>query len=163
MQIIKYDKRYRDELVKLIVNFRIDLAALRSIEKKVDIKAAFEELEYYLENQFPIYLAMDDTNKILGYIVCRLQEDIVWNESLYVIPEDRRKGVGTALFIKTEALARTLGRETVYNWVDPNNYRSLLFLKKLGYNVLNLIEIRKRISTDIISQKIQVGKFEFDY
>jgi len=124
---------------------------------------AFEELEYYLENQFPIYLAMDDTNKILGYIVCRLQEDIVWNESLYVIPEDRRKGVGTALFIKTEALARTLGRETVYNWVDPNNYRSLLFLKKLGYNVLNLIEIRKRISTDIISQKIQVGKFEFDY
>jgi hypothetical protein len=38
-----------------------------------------------------------------------------------------------------------LGGDTLYNWVLPNNYRSIPFLKKHGYDVLNLIEVRKRL------------------
>ena len=163
MKIVEYREQFRDDLIKLLGLNRIVLAELRSIKKEFDLNAAKEELEYYLGKKFPVYLAIDEMENILGFTVCKIEDNIVWDELLYVIPELRRKGVGSALFAKAEALAQRLGRETLYNWVHPNNYRSILFLKKQGYNVLNLIEVRKKVATDNITQKVNVGKFEFDY
>jgi len=37
------------------------------------------------------------------------------------------------------------------------------FLRKNGYSVLNLIELRKPYSGEVLSRKIQVGEHEFDY
>lgn len=163
MKIVEYSEQYRDNLTKLLGLNRISLAELRSVQKKLDLDAAKEELDYYLGREFPIFLAIDEFENTLGFTVCRIEENVVWDELLYVIPESRRNGVGSALFAKAEELAQKLGRETLYNWVHPNNYRSIPFLKKQGYNVLNLIEVRKKVTTDNITQKIFVGKFEFDY
>ena len=163
MKIIEYETKYEENLIKLLSLNRIDLAELRAIKKELDLEAAKEELNYYLEKKFPIYLAIDEQGKMLGFTVCKIDDDIVWDELLYVIPDSRRNGVGSALFKKAEELAETYGRETLYTWVPPNNYRSIPFLKKHGYNVLNLIEVRKRVKSDNITQKIQVGKYEFDY
>lgn len=163
VKIVAYKEQFRDNLIKLLGINRIDLAELRSIKKELDLNDAKEELDYYLNKEFPIYLAIDELEKILGFTVCRIEDDIVWDELLYVIPELRRKGVGSALFAKAEEVAQRLGCETLYNWVHPNNYRSIPFLKKHGYNVLNLIEVRKEVAMDKITQKITVGKFEFDY
>ena len=163
MEIIEYTEQFRNDLTKLLGLNRIELAKLRSIQRQLDLKAAKEELEYYLDKKYPIYLAIDETESILGFTVCKIEDDVVWDELLYVIPEMRRNGVGSALFAKAEEIAQSLGRETLYNWVHPNNYRSIPFLKKQGYNVLNLIEVRKKVETDNLTQKIQVGKFEFDY
>jgi GNAT superfamily N-acetyltransferase len=160
---VEYSDQFRDDLTKLLGLNRIALAELRSIKKELDLRAAEEELDYFLGNEFPIYLAIDEMEKILGFIVCKIEDDVVWGELLYVIPEFRRKGIGSALFAKAEGLAEKLGCETLYNWVHPNNFRSIPFLKKRGYNVINLIEVRKKVRSDIITQKIQVGKFEFDY
>jgi RIO-like serine/threonine protein kinase len=60
-------------------------------------------------------------------------------------------------------LVKKLGGDTVYNWLHPNNEMSISFLKKRGYDVLNLIEIRKRREDEKITQKIKVGKYEFNY
>ena len=37
------------------------------------------------------------------------------------------------------------------------------FLRKRGYTVLNLIEIRKPYQGETLTQKITVGEHEFDY
>ena len=69
--------------------------------------------------------------------------DRVWVESIFVREEYRRQGVAAALHGKAEEIAASYGNDTVYNYVHPNNHRMIEFLRKRGYTVLNLIEIRK--------------------
>jgi GNAT superfamily N-acetyltransferase len=127
------------------------------------LDAANEDLDYFLKKKFPIFLAINEMNEILGFTVCRVDENVVWDELLYVVPKKRRKGIASALFKRAEQFAIELGGNTLYNWVHPNNEKSILFLKKHGYDVLNLIEIRKRHPDEILTQKIEVGKYEYRY
>ncbi|MFX1500150.1 MAG: GNAT family N-acetyltransferase [Promethearchaeota archaeon] len=163
MEIRQYVPSDKLELTELISNFRISLAELKGSKRKIDLKAAEEELEFYLEKNYPIYIAAGNKGKLLGYHVCKIQDGIIWSESLYVIPEERRKGVASTLYEKAEDIAVEIGCDTVYNWVYPNNYRSIPFLKKRGYNVLNLIEVCKKRPEEKLTQKIKVNNFEFEY
>lgn len=163
MKIKLFENKDKKEVINLIGNFRIRTAKLKGIDKSIDLKSAEEELEFYLKKNYPIFVAEDDQKAIIGYHVCRVEDEIVWSESLYVIPENRRKGVGSDLYEEAEKLVNKLGGDTVYNWVHPNNEMSIPFLKKRGYDVLNLIELRKRRPNEKITQKIKVGKYEFNY
>jgi len=163
MKIRLYNLSDEKEIISLISQFRVVLSKLKGNERPINLKAAQEELEDYQEKQYPIFVAEGDKGKLLGYHVCRIQDEIIWSESLYVIPEARRKGVGSALYEKAEIIAKDIGCDTVYNWVHPNNFRSIPFLKKRGYNVLNLIEVCKRRPGESTTQKIKVGQFTFDY
>ena len=163
MKIISYDDDFKVKLVPLIAQNAISLSKLKNREKPVDLNAANEDLEYYLKRKFPIFLAINDNNKILGFIVCRIDENVVWGELLYVISEERRKGIASALFKRAEQVAIELGGHTLYNWVHPNNDKSIPFLKKQGYDVLNLIEIRKRYENETLTQRIRVGNYEYKY
>lgn len=147
----------------LTAGFRVALRALKGIDAQPDIPAAQAELEEYLAAGYPIYAAVTVDGQYAGYMVCRIEEPCVWVESIYVTPENRRRGIASALFAKAEELARSYGEETVYNYVHPNNDKMIGFLKSKGYNVLNLIEIRKPYSEEKTSTKIQVGEHSFDY
>ena len=87
----------------------------------------------------------------------------VWVESIYTLPEYRGKGIASALFEKAEEIGNKLGNDTVFNYVHPNNNRMINFLRKHGYSVLNLIEIRKPHKNEKLSTTIKVGENEFDY
>ena len=163
MKIKSFEKEDKNEVINLIGKFRVRTAQLKGIEKGIDLKNANEELEFYIKKKYPIFIAEDDKNTIIGYHVCRVEDEIVWSESLYVIPEMRRKGIGSDLYDEAEKLVKTLGGDTVYNWVHPNNEMSIPFLKKRGYDVLNLIEIRKKRPEEKITQEINVGSHEFKY
>ncbi len=163
MKIRRYNSGDKSQLTKLISQYRIALADLKGSEREIDLKAAEEELEFYQEKNYPIFIADGSEGIIIGFHVCKIQDDIVWSEALYVTPEERRKGVASALYEKAEIVAEEKGSDIVYNWVHPNNFRSIPFLKKRGYNVLNLIEVCKKRPGEKITQKIKVGNFEFDY
>ena len=163
MNIRLYENKDKTDIVKLIAKFRVRLAKLKGIEKKMDLKSSKEELEFYNKKKYPIYIAEDTKKNIIGYHVCRVEDEIVWSESLYVIPEMRRRGIGSMLYEEAENLVETIEGDTVYNWVHPNNEMSIPFLKKRGYDVLNLIEIRKKRPNEKFTQKINVGKYEFNY
>lgn len=163
MKIREYQKEDKYQLLRLIAEFRISLARLKSIESKFDLKQANEELEYYLKQEYPILIAEGDSGSIIGYSVCRIQDEVVWNEALFVVHAERRKGVATALFKRSEEIAHKYGNETLYNWVHPNNDASINFLKKQGYNVLNLIEVRKERKTDNLTTHVQVDNYKFRY
>jgi len=59
--------------------------------------------------------------------------------------------------VEAEQLAQEFDGDTVYNWIHPNNDRIISFLKKRGYNVLNLIEVRRARLGEETSEKIKVG------
>jgi ribosomal protein S18 acetylase RimI-like enzyme len=96
-------------------------------------------------------------------MVCRIEGDVVWAESLFVLPVWRRRGVGTELYAEAEGMAERLGGATVYNWVHPNNDGVIGFLRKRGYTVLNLIELRRPLPGEELGQGIAVGKNRFGY
>jgi ribosomal protein S18 acetylase RimI-like enzyme len=153
----------KDALVPLIAQFRVTLAQFRRRNPAVDLEAAEAELTEYLRQDFPIFVAEDHDGKLVGYLVCRTVEAVVWAESLFVSPDARRRGVGSALYRQAEVLAERIGGDTVYNWVHPNNDGIISFLRMRGYDVLNLVELRRPWPGEQPSQQINVGKHVFDY
>ena len=151
-----------DELAEMVALFRVELRSYKGIASTSNIEVGKEEMEEYLLAKFPVFVALVDDN-YAGYMVCRIQDDVVWVESIYVKEKYRRLGVATALHDKAEKFAETLGNETVYNYVHPNNHRMIEFLRKRGYTVLNLIEIRKPYKDEKLTQIITVGEHKYDY
>ena len=162
MHIRRAYEKDADEVSELIADFRVTLNGFRGIDGERSLASARKEFMEYIEKEYPVYVAVEGS-KIVGYLVCRIDDDVVWAESLYVLPEHRRKGIGTALYEKAEEIAESLGSDTVYNWVHPNNDAIISFLKKRGYSVLNLIEIRRKWKGEEPKMRIRVGEHDFDY
>lgn len=161
MEILEV-KQVNESLAEMVALFRVELRSYKGIVSTPNIEAAREEMEEYLSAKFPVYATLVN-NEYAGYAVCRVDSDVVWVESIFVKKEYRRHGVATALHSKAEEIAASYGNDTVYNYVHPNNHRMIEFLRKRGYTVLNLIEIRKPYKDEKLTQTISVGEHEFDY
>ena len=151
-----------DALAEMVALFRVELRSYKGIVSKPNVDTGREEMEEYLAAGCPVFAALVD-GKYAGYVVCRVDSEVVWVESIFVKEEYRRHGVATALHSKAEEIAASYGDDTVYNYVHPNNHRMIGFLRKRGYTVLNLIEIRKPYKDEKLTQTIVVGEHEFDY
>ncbi len=162
MQIMPIDTQTIPDVAPLAADFRVALKGYKGITSKPDSAAGVEELEEYIQAEFPCYAAYEN-GECVGYIVCRVDAPCVWVESLYVRPENRQKGVASQLFAKAEALAAAYGEETVFNYVHPNNHGMIGFLRRHGYTVLNLVEIRKPYAGEKLTRRICVGEHSFDY
>ena len=151
-----------DALAEMVASFRVELRSYKGIVSRTNVDAGREEMEEYLVAGFPVFVAMVD-GQYAGYVVCRVDSEVVWVESIFVKEEFRRHGIASALHRKAEDIAASYGDDTVYNYVHPNNHRMIEFLRKRGYTVLNLIEIRKPYKGERLTQAITVGEHEFDY
>ena len=149
-------------LAPLCAAFRVTLRSYRGEASEPDEASALEELTEYHNNGWPIFAA-EEGGRIVGYTVCRIENELVWVEQLFVLPEMRRRGAASMLFDEAEAVARSFGEETVFNYIHPNNEGVIAFLASRGYTVLNLIEIRKPWPGETPKTKISVNGHEFDY
>ena len=161
MEIIKITQA-TDNLAQMVALFRVELRSYKGIVSKPNVDAGREEMEEYHAAGFPVFAAIVD-GEYAGYVVCRVDSEVVWVESIFVKDEYRRQGIASALHSKAEEIAAFYGDDTVYNYVHPNNHRMIAFLRKRGYTVLNLIEIRKPYQGEQPTQTICVGEHEFDY
>lgn len=152
----------KQKLSEMIIAFRSYLASLKDKRDKMTIKEAEKEVEYYLDKKYPIYV-IEKKDKYLGYFILKYDDDAVWLEHFFVKKEYRKRGIGTKLFNKAEEILDDLGYVNLYNWVHPNNDRMINFLKRQGYNVLNMIEIRKKFNKEKLKTKIKVGEHKFRY
>ncbi len=148
-------------LIELMACFREALARMRGVNWARDIPAARSELGEYKQKGFPMFVAEEDGAGLAGYLVCRVEGEVAWVESLFVLPEYRRKGVASLLYAEAERLAAGLGGDAPYNWVDPGNEAMLKFLASRGYDVLNLIELRRAREGEFVPGRISVGRNEF--
>lgn len=162
MDIIKITEDNYDQLGSLVAKFRVALKSYKGINALSDTDAGASEMKEYIYSNFLCYAAVCD-GEYVGYIVCRVDKPCVWVESIYTKPEFRRMGVASQLFEKAEKLAKSFGENTVFNYVHPNNHGMIGFLRKHGYTVINLVEIRKPYAGEQLTQTIQVGEHVFDY
>ncbi|MDD2889610.1 MAG: GNAT family N-acetyltransferase [bacterium] len=150
-------------IAPLVIAFRKELAKLKNHELCLSESEAHSELKSYFNKKYSIFVAEDELHQIIGYLVCKIEEDVVWAESIYVIPEYRRQQIASSLYEQVEKTAKELGNDTVYNWVHPNNDKIIKFLEKHGYNVLNLIELRRPYEKELNKKNIKIGKHKFKY
>ena len=162
LRFIIIDKDNAYSLAYLVVEFRKTLHSLKDSGNLIDVDDAVEELHYYLNKNYPIY-AISDNGRYIGYCVCRIEDDVVWLESIYVRKEYRRQGIGRMLFEKAESVAKEYGNETLYQYVHPNNDTMIRFLKTNGYDVLNLIEIRKAYAEEENKETYTIGDHTYKY
>ena len=162
MKIRNFEETDRHAVIQMIAEFRMNLANLVGRDPEINIDQAEQELTDYLGKEYPIYVA-EVNSDIIGYAISRVDEEVVWAEQLYVKPNFRRKGIASALYSRIEKLAEDLGGDNVFNWIHPNNHAIVHFLRKHGYNVLNLIEIRKPWKNEVTPERIPVGSHFFDY
>ena len=161
-RFITIDKDNVYSLAYLTVDFRKTLAKLKGETISYDVDDAVEELKYYVGRGFPIY-AISDNGRYVGYAVCRIDDDVVWLEQIFVRPEYRRKGIGRMLFERAEGIAKEYGNDTLYQYVHPNNDNIINFLKAGGYDVLNLIEVRKSRPGEENDKTYTIGDHEYRY
>jgi len=163
--ITKYDeiKANKQELAQMIKSFRNYLASLKKRDQDMTVKNALKEIEYYSDKNYPIYTALMNKDDYAGYFILKYDDDGVWLEHFFVKETYRKQAIGSKLFQKAEEVVEQLGYVNLYNWVHPNNYRMINFLKKQGYDVLNMIEIRKKFQKEKLKSSINVGENKFTY
>ena len=161
MNVIEFEDKYFEKTSELLANFRVTLRAFKGIKSEPDIEAAKQELRWAIDDKWPIYL-VEDNNQIVGYMLLRV-DDCVWAEHIYVDPSYRRKGVASLLYNKAEEVSNSIGGDTVYNFVHPNNDAMMSFLRSKGYTVLNLVEVRRPYKNEGLNKKYKIGNNEFDY
>jgi ribosomal protein S18 acetylase RimI-like enzyme len=131
-------------------------------ERAPDLTAA-AELQEYNDLAPPIFVAELAAGQIVGYLVCRTEADVVWAESLFVDPVYRRRDIAAQLYEAAEQLAAGRGGATLYNWIHPNNEPIIAFLRRRGYDVLNLVEIRRPLPGEAALGRLKVGEHEYRY
>lgn len=162
MKLIEIQSDDADRLAPLVAEFRVTLNGYRGVASEPDVPASRAEIVEFLDAGMPVF-AVEDGDKLAGYMVCRIDEPCLWVEHLYVRNEYRRRGIATLLFEKAEELAHAMGEDTVFNFVHPNNRGMIDFLRAKGYTVLNMIEIRKPYKGERLTTTIPVGDAVFDY
>ncbi|MCR4951045.1 MAG: GNAT family N-acetyltransferase [Solobacterium sp.] len=162
MELRKIELEDAERLAPLAAAFRVQLNLYKGIRSQPNIQAGKEETVDFVKAGFPVYAA-EDNDAFVGYIVCRIDEPCLWVEHIFVQEDYRRKGVATMLFSKAEEIAGSMGEDTVYNFVHPNNENMIRFLRSKGYTVLNMIEIRKPYEGEKLTTTVHVEKEAFDY
>ncbi len=160
-RIINLENKLED-LGLLLHDFRQELASLKMRKINYTLADAKQEWKDYSTNEYEIYLAQEN-NISLGYAILRIFDQTVWLEQIYLSKQERRKGYATKLLEQANRRANDFGKETAFINVHPNNHKMIKFLAKNGYEVLNLIEVRKLYNKEKISTTIQVGDNSFLY
>ena len=162
MELIRICMEDADRIAPLAAAFRTQLKSYKGIRSQLNIEAGKEEILDFLNSDFPVF-GVEDNGALVGYMVCRTDEPCLWVEHLYVQEDHRRRGVASMLFKKAEEIAASMGEDTVYNFVHPNNESMIRFLRSKGYTVLNMIEIRKPYASEKLTTTIYVDQEAFDY
>lgn len=116
----------------LLNTLHTDMLIAGAIEKNTASAHMLQKLGFSFEGRRTKGFYHPD-GEYAGYVVCRIDNEVVWLESIFVREEYRRRGVASALHSKAEEIAASYGNDTVYNCVHPNNHRMIAFLRKRSY------------------------------
>ena len=162
LKVVAVNEKNVYSLLSMTADFRKVLASMHGVKIEEDLQGAEEELMYYLKQKYPVF-AVSQNGRYVGYAVCKVLDSCVWLESIYVRKDSRRQGVATMLLKKCEEVAAEYGNETLYINIHPNNHLMILFLQKNGYDVLNLIEVRKLLKDEVTDSEYRIGEHNYRY
>lgn len=162
IRIVGVHEAFNYDITPLLVAFRKELALLKKRKIHYNLTDAKTELADYFSSDYEFYIALD-SEVVIGYAILKIFDETVWLDQLFVEKDERRKSVASQLLNIATKRANDYGKETAFINIHPNNQKMIDFLASHGYNVLNLLEVRKPYNNESTETKIQVGDNKFLY
>ncbi len=135
-----------DDFTRLAGLFRERLHELNRLEKEVTPAEREEEARAHFQAGKTVFGAYEE-EEIVAFAVLKEEDGVHWLDWIFVDPEKRRKGYASALFDHCERYVQEQGVDKLFIYVHPDNDTMIGFLRKKGYDALNLIEITKKKKT----------------
>ena len=132
MKIIRYEEKYRDDLVFMVLEAKNALGRVPTLNPDMlDVNG------YYFSKGDMFWLALDENDRVIGSVGCNL---LPGGEAqlhrLYVKYNLKRQGIGSGLLKTAEDFARENGRKTMKLHLGEKNtyFESRCFYPKHGYS-----------------------------
>lgn len=131
MKIIKYEEKYRDDMIFMILEAKNALGRVPGLnEDLLDVR------KNYLEVGDIFWLAIDDNDRVIGSIGYNSIKDTdeVWLHRLFVKYNLKRQGIGSALLETAEQYLRKQEKKIAkVHLVGKDWVESWTFYPKHGY------------------------------
>ena len=141
MRIIKYDKKYRDDLIFMVLEAKNALGRVPGLnEDLLDIEG------FYFNKGDMFWIALDDNDRVIGSVGCNLlPDDEAVLHRLYIKYNLKRQGLGTELLDVAENFARKNGRKVmkVHLGDKVTYFESRSFYPKHGYEFIDADHMKK--------------------
>lgn len=154
---IRFNNR---EFTQMVFEMRLLMNKFNQSEQMVSISEATNEANSYFTENRSVFV-FEQNNELLGYSVLKFEEEVCWLDWLFVNQDYHGQGIASKLFDHAEELAKNLGNDQLYVWVHPDNDCMLKFLKKKGYDVLNLLEVKKEKENPSTVISVLNNKFRY--
>jgi len=104
-----------------------------------------EEIRKKLSRDPDLFLVAEDQGRIIGAVMGGYdgRRGLVYH--LAVLPEERRRGLGSTLMAELEQRLRAKGCVKYYLLVTPDNPQVLEFYRRLGWGVMDMTLMGKEL------------------
>lgn len=140
MKIIKFEDKYRDDLIFMILEAKNALGRVPGLnEDLLDIK------RNYFDKGDMFWIAVDDNDRVIGSVGFTANKNKATIHRLFVKCNLKRKGIGTMLLHTAEEYIKALGKEIIFvNLGDGDEwFESRAFYTKHGYTLYEQNRLRK--------------------
>ena len=133
MIIKQYEEKYRDDLISMVRQAKEALGRVPSVNPDLfDVKAN------YFDQDTSFWIAVDDSDSVVGCIGYSLTEHSgeAFLHRLFVLPSEKRKGIGTLLLKTAEEEMKKRGiTVSLVHLGEPKEqwFESYRFYPKHGY------------------------------
>ena len=131
MKIIRYDEKYRDDLIFMVLEAKNALGRVPTLNPDMlDIDG------FYFSKGDMFWLVLNENDRVIGSVGCNLLSDgEAQLHRLYVKYNLKRQGIGSALLETAEDFARENGRSVMNLHLGEKNtyFESRQFYPKHGY------------------------------
>ncbi|GAB6134726.1 GNAT family N-acetyltransferase [Thermococcus prieurii] len=139
MEIIRLSGEYLPDFQELYIEFFRELRGKQGWNPHAEAEYRAEATHYFRRGDL-IFLAIEE--EPLGFIRVSSREGSFWIEELFVRPEFRGRSIGRALVERAEKEVLKWD-SALYLFVLPQDKDAIAFWKKLGYDVINTVELMK--------------------
>ena len=139
-----------DNLALLLLAFSNEHSQMIGGKGSFTPDQAREEVKRNLRRQDSGYFAALDSssNQLVGFRRWELSDGFYFTRELYVIPDMRRQGVAKELVRHFEQWVLGKGQNIACISCTPQNIAMMTLARSEGYEILNMIEMRKALVDD---------------
>ena len=137
------------KIERIIVNEYLQYLNETGEEDTIEPWITLQYFNHYARTKTSYVAEVD--HKVVGFIFAQPTSYIhsvrreIWLEYIAVLPEIRKKGIGSRLISEVIDYANTHGFTLLYTTLNPNNNESIRFLMKHGFEIRDWKEANKKL------------------
>lgn len=142
MKIIEFDPKYKEDMIDMYLSAKEAISSVPQVrEDLLNI-----ETSYFARGDM-FWLALDDSDRVVGCIGITREGDFAWLKRLSVKPDLKRNGIGSALLSVAENFVKDNGISEIHVHLgdEVRYFESYHFYPKHGYELYSPRHMKKCI------------------